>query len=115
MVQAFYGGQGSATQNLGYAKREQDEAVTLTHAQAINQMHSGRRLVRRLLDENRGLQEAAIARRELQCELTSLREDMAAIRSAAEAGLLREVIDIVDDATARRERTREPRKGTKDE
>ena len=89
--------------------------MTLTHAQAINQMHSGRRLVRRLLDENKGLQAAAIARRELQGELASLREDMAAIRAAAEAGLLSEVIDIVDDATARRERTREKRKVKADE
>ena len=59
--------------------------MTITHAQAINQMHSGRRLVRRLLDENKGLQAAAIARRELHADIVSLREDMAAIRAAAGA------------------------------
>ena len=75
-----------------------------------NQLHSARRLVKRLLDENRGLQAVAVARRELQADHTSLWADMAEIKAAAEAGSLREVVRIVDDATARRERTREQRK-----
>jgi hypothetical protein len=64
----------------------------------------------RLLNEIRGLQAAAIARRELHADIVSLREDMAEIKAAALAGNLRDVVRIVDDATARRERTREPRK-----
>ena len=75
-----------------------------------NQLHQQRRLVKRLLDENRGLQAVAVAKRELHADIVSLREDMAEIKAAAEAGSLREVVRIVDDATARRERTREIRK-----
>jgi hypothetical protein len=89
--------------------------VTLTHEQALSQMHSGRRAIARMQKEIDGLKAVAVQKRELHADIVSLREDMAAIRAAAEAGLLSEVLDIVDDATARRERTREPRKGKSDE
>ena len=89
--------------------------MTLTREQAISQMHSGRRAIARLKRENERLVAVAVQKRELHADILSLREDMAAIRAAAEAGLLSEVIDIVDDATARRERTREKRKVKADE
>jgi hypothetical protein len=80
-----------------------------------NQLRQSRRLVQRLLNEIRGLQEVAIKRRELHADIVALREDMAEIKAAALAGNLRDVVRIVDDATSRRERTREPRKVKADE
>ena len=74
------------------------------------QLHQQRRLVQRLLKEIDGLKTVAVAKRELHADIVSLREDMAEIKAAAEAGSLRDVVRIVDDATARRERTREIRK-----
>jgi len=76
-----------------------------------NQLHSARRVIARMQKEIDGLKAVAIAKRELHADIVSLREDMAEIKAAAEAGSLREVVRIVEDATARRERTREPRKG----
>jgi hypothetical protein len=84
--------------------------MSLTHEQALSQMHSGRRAIARMQKEIEGLKAVAVAKRELHADMLSLREDMAAIRAAALAGNLREVVQIVDDATARRERTREQRK-----
>jgi uncharacterized protein YigA (DUF484 family) len=89
--------------------------MTLTHEQAISQMHSARRAIARMQKEIDGLKAVAVQKRELHADILSLREDMAAIKAAALAGNLREVVQIVDDATARRERTREPRKGKADE
>lgn len=85
--------------------------MTLTHEQAIKQMHSGRRAIVRMQKEIDGLKAVAAQKRELHADIVSLREDMATIRAAALAGNIREVVQIVDDATARRERTREQRKG----
>jgi len=75
-----------------------------------NQLHSARRVIARMRQEIDGLKTVAIAKRELHADIVSLREDMAEIKAAALAGNLREVVRIVDDATARRERTREQRK-----
>jgi hypothetical protein len=69
----------------------------------------------RLLNEIRGLQAAAIARRELHADLVALRADIDEIEVAAEAGSIRDVRRIVSDIKARRERTREPRKVQADE
>ena len=78
-------------------------------------LRSARRATYRMQKEIDGLKAVAMQKRELHADILSLREDMATIRAAALAGNLREVVQIVDDATARRERTREPRKGKKDE
>jgi len=75
-----------------------------------NQLHSARRVISRMQKEIDGLKAVAVAKRELHADIVSLREDMAEIKAAAVAGSLREVVRIVDDATARRERTREIRK-----
>jgi len=75
-----------------------------------NQLHSARRVISRMQKEIDGLKAVAVAKRELHADIVSLREDMAEIKAAAEAGSLREVVRIVEDATARRERTREIRK-----
>ena len=76
------------------------------------QLHQQRRLVQRLLKEIDGLKTVAVAKRELHADIVSMREDMAEIKAAALAGNLRDVVRIVDDATARRDRTREQRKVT---
>jgi len=75
-----------------------------------NQLRQSRQLRARLMNEIEGLQAVAVAKRELHADIVSLREDMAEIKAAALAGNIREVVRIVDDATARRERTREQRK-----
>jgi len=74
------------------------------------QLHQQRRLVQRLLKEIDGLKAVAVAKRELHADIVSLREDMAEIKAAALAGNIRDVVRIVDDATGRRDRTREQRK-----
>jgi len=75
-----------------------------------DQLHSARRVIARMQKEIDGLKAVAVAKRELHADIVSLREDMAEIKSAALAGNLRDVVRIVEDATARRERTREQRK-----
>jgi len=75
-----------------------------------NQLRQSRMVITRMKNEIRGLQDVAIKRRELHADIVALREDMAEIKAAALAGNIREVVQIVDDATARRERTREQRK-----
>jgi uncharacterized protein YbjQ (UPF0145 family) len=80
-----------------------------------NQLHASRRAISRMQKEIDGLKAVAIAKRELHADIVSLREDMAEIKAAALAGNLRDVVRIVDDATARRERTREQRKVKADE
>jgi len=75
-----------------------------------HQLHSARRVIARMQREIDGLKAVAVAKRELHADIVSLREDMAEIKAAALAGNLRDVVRIVDDATARRERTREKRK-----
>jgi len=75
-----------------------------------NQLRQSRQLRARLMKEIDGLKAVAVAKRELHADIVSLREDMAEIKAAALAGNIREVVRIVDDATARRDRTREQRK-----
>ena len=80
-----------------------------------NQLRQSRQLRARLMNEIEGLKKVALQRRELHADIVSLREDMAEIKAAALAGNIRDVVRIVDDATARRERTREQRKVKADE
>jgi len=75
-----------------------------------NQLRQSRQLRARLMNEIEGLKAVAVAKRELHADIVVLRDDMAEIKAAALAGNLRDVVRIVDDATARRERTREKRK-----
>lgn len=87
----------------------------MTPEMTKNQLHSARRVIARMQREIDGLKAACVAKRELHADILSLREDMAEIKAAALAGSLRDVVQIVDDATARRERTREQRKVNVDE
>jgi len=82
----------------------------MTPEMTHNQLHSARRVIKKMQREIDGLKAVAVAKRELHADIVSLREDMAEIKAAALAGNLRDVVRIVDDATARRERTREIRK-----
>ena len=82
----------------------------MTPENTHNQLCSYRRVIKKMQREIDGLKAVAVAKRELHADIVSLREDMAEIKAAALAGNIREVVQIVDDATARRERTREQRK-----